>query len=161
MDLSIIPKTIAASIEDTFQTMSGSKASILEISSEWENSQAYAIDIMSVLGLSSAALSGSISLGFPKQTYLPLIEKILGEKHESINRENADACAEILNIIYASARAKINPHGFDFQPAIPTTLIAKALDISLNEGCKSMKIKCASDCGDFFVILALKRNGQK
>lgn len=66
------------------------------------------IDVVSLMGIKSSLHTGSIALAFPKATFLQVLEAMVGEKHTEISSENADACSELLNIIYASARVKIN-----------------------------------------------------
>lgn len=155
----IIPLCLHQSIVETFEIQIGGKANVDSVTTDATPKDTdQKIDCISTLGIKSENFTGSLALGFPAATFLKVIEKMLGEKHESINDNNADACGEILNIIYAGARVKINQGGFDFNPAIPTTVRGKELSIALGSQSKVLKLVCSSDFGPFFVALYLKKN---
>jgi CheY-specific phosphatase CheX len=82
---------------------------------------------------------------------------MIGEKHAAVTPENADACGELLNIIYASARVKINEAGFDFQPAIPTTVSGSRISLPLGQYSSFIKFTAESPHGPLTLALALKR----
>ena len=157
---SLIPAAIQQSILDTFKVQSGSEAKVVSVTSESAenpNPASDSIDCMSVLGLKGNGYQGSLALGFPKPTFLRLVEKLIGEVITEIDNQNADACSELLNIIYASSRVKINQGGFEFQPAIPTTICGKDLNLALGPTSKILKFRCESDLGPFLVALSLKK----
>lgn len=114
-------------------------------------------DCMSVLGLKCDQFTGSLAIGFPAKTFLAILERMIGEKHAAISPQNVDACSELLNIIYASARVKINEAGFRFEPAIPTTITGKDLALALSSLSKTLKLTYESECGPFILALSLKR----
>lgn len=156
---SIIPSSIKKSIIDSFQVQASIKVDVADVVTEDNTSILNrAIECMSMLGIKDPQYTGTIALSFPKSTFLGVVEKMLGEKHESINAEIADACSELLNIIYSSARVNINASGFNFQPAIPSTVFGKALDMALGSNTKVMNFACKCDYGIFWVTLSLKKS---
>ncbi len=116
------------------------------------------LDIVSVMGIQSSDFVGSLSLAFPRSTFLGVLEKMLGEAISDITPENADACSELLNIIYASARKDINEAGFDFQPAIPSTISGKELSLPLGQFTSFMRFQCSCKQGTFLMAFSLKRS---
>lgn len=119
---------------------------------------AQGLDVLSLMGIQSSGLTGSMALGFPKATFLKILEKMIGEKHEDISSANADACSELLNIIYASARVKINESGFDFQPAIPATVCGKEISLPVGQATSFMRFQCETELGSFLMTVSLKRH---
>lgn len=79
-------------------------------------------DIAAIIGLSSTAFSGTISLCFPKAVFLTIMNNMLGEKLEEITDELQDGAAELLNIIFGHAKRILNSQNYDIQKAIPSIL---------------------------------------
>jgi CheY-specific phosphatase CheX len=152
-----IPVSIRTSIVETFRVQAGLAVSVESVSAE-VGGEDKSIDCISVLGLTSSAFLGSLALGFPAPTLLQLLEKMLGEKYPALTAQNADACSELLNIIYASARTSMNQAGFDFQPAIPATVLGANLSVALRNSSRVLKFKCQSEAGPFLVALALRKS---
>lgn len=115
-----------------------------------------AFEIISVMGIKSSRHIGSLAIAFPKETFLGILESMLGEKHTEISDKNSDASSEILNIIYASARAKINEGGFDFQPAIPSTICGSNIWLPAGQFNEFVRFDCSSDRGNFLLAFAVK-----
>ena len=76
--------------------------------------------ISSTIGVTSEHFKGAISLNFQEQFYLSLLSNMLGEKIVEINNETQDGAAELLNMIYGSAKTQLNTKGYTLQRAIPT-----------------------------------------
>ena len=153
----IIPASLQKSIESTFSIQLSTPAKILSVEAAEDTGKSSSIDCMSVLGLKSTEYQGALALGFPQKTFLPLVEKMIGEKYQEISKTNADACSEILNIIYASARVSINQAGYDFDPAIPTTLLGKELNLAMGAQSKYLRFSCECEYGPFLVALSLRK----
>lgn len=153
-----IPPCIQNAIIDTFKIQLSSTASVKSIQMNKADISAHSIDVMSVLGLKSPEFIGTIALGFPKATFLVVLERMLGEKYETITPEIADACSELLNIIFSSARKNINESGFHFEPSIPSTVSGQGLSLAQsNLVGNSLFFDCVSDAGSFISILSLKK----
>lgn len=116
-------------------------------------------DCISTVSLSSGDLSGSLSIGFPKATFIKLVKHMLDEEITEITPEVSDASGEVLNIIYASARKPINEMGHNFGLAIPSTVSGHGLHIGkLNCGDNAAVMSCQSELGPFWVTLFLKKS---
>lgn len=153
-DISIIPQSLQKSIEDTFTSMAGKPAKILSTQAE-EATVEQGSGIISLVGVKSDQLQGTIAIYFPKETYVPLMNQVLGEKQTDICKENVDGASEFLNIIYSSARVAINEKGFNFQPAIPATLKGAQLELPPGPKAKLLKLRCQCEFGPFIVIVGL------
>lgn len=158
---SVIPVCFQRAVIDAFriQLAEDITVEVTTMSASEAVDAAAALDIVSVMGIQCSGYAGSLSLAFPKGTFLAVLEKMLGEKFTEVNSENADACSELLNIIYASARKSINQEGFDFQPAIPSTISGRDLSLPLGHYSSFMRFACVSRAGPFLMAFSLKRAG--
>ena len=159
LDESVIPIFLQQAIVDGFKVQLNidTKVTVATTSAEEARRAASLLDVVSIMGVTCTGFTGSLALGFPKNTFLNVLESMLGEKHTEISNQNADACSELLNIIYASARVKINEAGFDFQPAIPSTISGKEISLPLGHFSNFMKFSCETPKGSFLMAFSLKR----
>jgi chemotaxis protein CheX len=79
-------------------------------------------DLAAVIALTSNAFNGTITLSFPKETFLGVIAGMLGEKHAEITQELEDGAAELLNIIFGQAKLTLTEQGYVVEKAIPTVI---------------------------------------
>lgn len=107
------------------------------------------VDIIGVISLISRIYEGSISLCFPKQTFIAICNKLFGENHTEINGEIEDAAGELLNMIFGSAKAQLNAK-FDYQipKALPTVISGQRLKLTQSTG-PTIVLPFASEVGDF------------
>src|SRR5262245_39596069 len=84
-------------------------------------------EIAGVIGITSEKFSGNITLCFPGKVYLTLMSNMLGEQFTEINKDLQDGAAELLNIIFGSAKVVLNQQGHTIQKAIPTVIRGTAL----------------------------------
>lgn len=115
------------------------------------------VAVAAVMSLTSAEFNGTIALCFPVETFLKVVNKLLDEKFEKIDKENADAVAEILNIIYGVARPEINKTGYTFAPAIPSVVRGQNIKVSHPAAQIIGVMHCESDAGPFRLELSLKK----
>lgn len=156
-NLETIPKEIEKGIVDTLSIQLSMKAGIARRGMSREQLLTKNFDCMSSVSLNSTKYLGTLSIGFPETTLLLMNEKLTGEKLTGLCTECGDASGEILNIIYASARKRINESGFDFLPALPTTVIGKGLNpAGSNPSDIVLYYECESEVGPFLVILSLR-----
>jgi CheY-specific phosphatase CheX len=111
-------------------------------------------NLFATIPLVCSCWTGELSVGFPEETYLKLLEKMLGQKFEHISAETQDAAAEILNIIYGTSKAIWNKEGCDFGLAIP--VVTKG-NLSHNKDSNpTLMVIFKTSVGDF--LLKLKVN---
>jgi CheY-specific phosphatase CheX len=154
-----IPRQLREAVENTFQTQAQLPVQFCSVTTDDSsvNNKDTSYNCMSVIGISSDQLSGTLALAFPKDTYLAVTERLLGDKQIDLTDDNADACSELLNIIFASARIKINKSGFNFSPAIPTVATGEKLDIALSEKHKTLCLVFQTEYGKFLLAISLQR----
>lgn len=79
-------------------------------------------EVAGVVGMVSNDYKATLTLSFPKQAILQILENMLGEKHSDITDEVFDAVGELTNMIYGSAKGTLNDLGYSFEMAIPTVI---------------------------------------
>lgn len=95
-----------------------------------EKSRTDDISIAGIISLNTDQFTGSIALAFPESVFLKIYESMFDEKVEKINAEIEDAAGELLNIIYGSAKTKLNETcNFKLAPALPTILSGEKIQI--------------------------------
>lgn len=88
------------------------------------------ISIAGVISLINERFNGSITLAFPEVVFLKIYESMFGEVVDKINAEIEDAAGELLNIIYGSAKTKLNEQcDFKLESALPTILSGEKIKI--------------------------------
>ncbi len=79
-------------------------------------------DIAGMIGMLSGTMKGTITISFERDAAFEIIENMLGEKHEDLDDEVADAVGELTNMIYGNAKTTLNKLGYGFEMAIPTVI---------------------------------------
>jgi chemotaxis protein CheX len=109
-------------------------------------------DISGIVGVVSSGFKGSISLSFSEIGFLAIVSKMFQEEIKTIDDENKDAVAELLNIIFGKAKKILNENGMNIQPAIPT--IVRGKDHTIEHQSQNQTIVIPFQCkdlGDFRV----------
>lgn len=113
------------------------------------------IGIVGLIQLNTPKVNGSIALVFSEMVFLKIYENMFGEKHDKITGELQDAAAEILNIIYGTAKAVLNAGpGYDLQPVIPTVLSGEKINLHQNTREKIIILPFESAAGPFQMEIA-------
>lgn len=87
-------------------------------------------DVTGVIGLCSPGTSGSMLLSFSKGAILSVVNQMLGEEHDSINEEVADAVGELTNMITGAAKNGLIEKGYKIDMAIPIIIQGKNVQIT-------------------------------
>lgn len=120
------------------------------------------VGIVGLVGLNCSQFRGNIALCFPTKVFLKVYERMLGETHEEITPEIADAVSELLNIIYGQAKTELNSTlGLDLPPALPTVLRGEKLSMRQNTAAPVVVLPFDSDIGIFHVEIATIATEQK
>lgn len=110
--------------------------------------------IVGIIALNGARYRGNIALCFPKDVFLKVYERMLGEKHTEITADIEDAAAELLNMIYGQSKTVWNSSGYEFQPAIPTILRGEKISVRQQTGGPVIVLPFSGDVGSFYVEIA-------
>jgi CheY-specific phosphatase CheX len=114
-----------------------------------------AFDYCATIQFADASGRGLLRLGFTSATLLRVTNALLGETAEAISDSNRDAVAEILNMLYGSARARLNAAGHEFIPAIPT--LERAPGSLLDQDWpRSLSLELCTSHGSFSLLIATR-----
>lgn len=131
---------IPQSIKETFQVQLG-----LNVTTEWifDTLSIQTSDIVVSIEMLSKTTTGVLNLSFPSKTLEGIVKNLFGENLADLKSQSVDGALELLNIIYATARKRINEKGHTFELAIPKVgfdfrkePFNKSTDISSNLLCK-------------------------
>jgi chemotaxis protein CheX len=111
----------------------------------------YLGDVSGVIGLVSESFSGNVVISFPKQTFLNIMSKMLGETYPDLTPELTDGAAELLNIIFGQAKIALNAKGYGIKTALPSVVSGKDHAVHTKTGGTSVVVPFESDSGNFFV----------
>jgi chemotaxis protein CheX len=76
-----------------------------------------------MIGITNPSSKGAAILCFPKTIFLQILRQLLiDESITEITRDNEDAAAEILNIIFSQVKTALNKNGHHMQMAIPSVI---------------------------------------
>lgn len=157
--LSSVPMTLVDALKETFAIQAQSPVEILKVTVV-DNSALSDSDIVAAIGLHSSEAAGTAAICFPDGTFLGVVNRMLGENYSKVDAENVDAAGELMNIIYASARVRINQAGHDFTPAIPTVTRGTGVRISHGGATKVAVVECRCDHGPFRLEVSMRGNGK-
>ena len=155
----IIPRSLTNSLKETFSIQASTPIEITKLSVV-EPHTLQDVDLIAAIGLTSSAFTGTLALCFPGKPFLAVISRMLGEDYTEITIENSDAIGELLNIVYASARVKMNQGGHDFSPAIPTVIRGSHIQISHGNAAKIIRVECKCEFGPFYLEVSLRKTGK-
>ena len=88
------------------------------------------IAIAGVIGIVSEPFRGSITIGFPEQTFLNVMAGMLGEAFTEIDKDLQDGAGELVNIIFGVAKRTLADKGFPIDRAIPSVMVGKGIKLS-------------------------------
>lgn len=108
-------------------------------------------DISAILAIHSTTHRGSMAISFSKDCFLGVLNRMLGENHQSITPENADAAAELCNQIFGLAKKEVNANGNDLQPAIPSIITGVNHKIQHKTSGPCITVKFKTDVGTFTI----------
>ncbi|MFZ9596194.1 MAG: chemotaxis protein CheX [Bdellovibrionia bacterium] len=109
----------------------------------------YRFEVAGMIGLTSETARGSVGIYFSYKVFLSLLSRLFQETQTQITRNNEDAAAEILNIIFGSAKAELNKTGHQLQFSIPQVI--RGGNVSTQNGSAQEVIISTfnSDLGEF------------
>ncbi len=112
-------------------------------------------DISGIIGIVSDNFKGSVVISFPKNTFLKLMSRMLGEEVLTIDREIFDGAGEITNMIFGQAKVELNAKGFGIKTALPSVVSGENHSHSSTTRGPVMVVPFESDIGSFFVEIGL------
>ncbi len=114
-------------------------------------------DISAILSIHSTTHRGSMAISFGKDCFLGVLNRMLGENHQSITPENADAAAELCNQIFGIAKKELNANGNDLKPAIPSIITGENHKIQHKTSGPCVTVRFKTDVGNFTIETVMER----
>ncbi len=111
-------------------------------------------ELAAVIGITSDAFSGSITLCFPEKLFLTLMSNMIGETFTTITEELQSGAGELLNIIFGTAKVVLNKQGFTIQKALPTVIRGADLQTTHMGPGPVMVLPFKTIAGDFFIEIS-------
>lgn len=108
-------------------------------------------EIAAMIGITSSSFNGSIALQFTEQVYLGIMSNMLGEKYTEISQELQDGAAELLNMIFGSAKVVLNEKGHNILKAIPTFIRGKSIQSTRLGKVQALVIPFQTQFGEFHI----------
>lgn len=85
------------------------------------------VAIVGMIELESKGSRGRFLLSMNREAFFEVYQNMLGEKVDSIGKDESDAVSEIVNIIYGQAKIELNKRGFAFDRAFPSVFYGDTL----------------------------------
>ncbi|MBX3020646.1 MAG: chemotaxis protein CheX [Bdellovibrionales bacterium] len=147
---------LAASVSEVFKVQFSLEANVQDGGpmAMTPDKSACAVGVISLVGDKTA---GTLVLWLPKASFCTVVNHMFSENHSDINAGNADAAAEILNMIYGMARTRVNLKGPNLQPAIPSVMWGGDVNVSLNGYDSTSSLRCSCLGQPFMLLLGLKQ----
>lgn len=87
-------------------------------------------DISGLIGMVGPQVKGSLSITFDENLALTIMERMVGERPESLDAEVGDMVGEVTNMICGNAKRDLSEKGYDFGMATPVVVSGKDHTIS-------------------------------
>ncbi|MDN3379595.1 MULTISPECIES: chemotaxis protein CheX [unclassified Pseudoalteromonas] len=105
-------------------------------------------DVSGLIGMVGPQTRGSFSITFDESLALTIMERMLGERPDSVNEEVTDMVGEITNMVTGGAKNLLGEKGYDFDMATPIVVSGSEHTIThKSEGAKIL-IPFTSDSGN-------------
>lgn len=114
------------------------------------------VDIAGVIGITSPSFKGSISIAFPAKTFLGIMEKMLGEKFETITKDVEDGAGELLNMIYGAAKTVLNTKGYALEKALPSVVTGRGVHVRQLTAAPIIVVPFETEVGAFQIEICLE-----
>ncbi|MEO5969920.1 MAG: chemotaxis protein CheX [Bdellovibrionia bacterium] len=115
----------------------------------------FAGDISGVIGIISNSFRGMIVISFPTQTFLNVINKMLGENHTELNDEIESGAAELTNIVLGLAKNTLNDRGYGIKSALPSVVRGENHGFSQLGSGPTIIVPFQTDVGPFYAEICL------
>lgn len=116
----------------------------------------FPIAVAATIGIIGDFVKGGTTLAFPKDTFIAIANKMLGESYQDITSENQDLSGELLNIIFGSIKSKFtDTKKIPIQPAVPIVLRSQDLRFSFDTKEPTHIISFKTSLGSFYAAASI------
>ncbi|WP_289028869.1 chemotaxis protein CheX [uncultured Paraglaciecola sp.] len=114
-------------------------------------------DVSGLIGMVGDNIQGSLSISFEESLVLEIMEKMLGEKPESIDSDVKDMVGEITNMICGGAKSDLDQKGFDFGMATPIVVSGKNHSVHHQVDGKKMVMPFSHPSGKLYLEMCFNK----
>ncbi|GAC20012.1 chemotaxis protein CheX [Paraglaciecola arctica] len=114
-------------------------------------------DISGLIGMVGDNIQGSMSISFEEGLVLEIMNKMLGEKPESIDSDVQDMVGEITNMICGGAKNELDQKGYDFGMATPIVISGKNHTINHQVDGKKMVMPFSHESGNLYLEMCFNK----
>ena len=153
LDVEFINPFLSAAVKVLeIQASTKSEAGAVELKGKNQNPVCV---VSGVIGITADAFNGSVVIGFPKETFLGIMSRMLGEEYTSISKDIVDGAGELTNIIFGQAKAELNQKGYGIKMAIPSVVSGVGHEIHGVTKGPVVVVPFKTDLGPFFIEISL------
>ncbi|MEO9944960.1 MAG: chemotaxis protein CheX [Paraglaciecola sp.] len=114
-------------------------------------------DVSGLIGMVGDNIQGSLSISFEESLVFEIMEKMLGEKPESIDSDVKDMVGEITNMICGGAKSDLDQKGFDFGMATPIVVSGKNHSVDHQVDGKKMVMPFSHPSGKLYLEMCFNK----
>lgn len=114
-------------------------------------------DVSGLIGMVGDKVKGSLSITFDESLALEIMNRMLGEKPDSIDTEVTDMVGEITNMICGGAKSELAVKGYDFGMATPIVVAGKNHTINHQVDGPKMILPFTSDIGNAYLEICFDK----
>lgn len=114
-------------------------------------------DVSGLIGMVGDKVKGSLSITFDESLALEIMNRMLGEKPDSIDTEVTDMVGEITNMICGGAKSELADKGYDFGMATPIVVAGKNHTINHQVDGPKMILPFTSDIGNAYLEICFDK----
>lgn len=111
-------------------------------------------DVSGLIGMVGPQTKGSLSVTFDENLALTLMERMLGERPDTINEDVTDMVGEITNMVTGGAKNLLADKGYDFDMATPIVVAGPQHTITHKCEGKTMIMPFTSDFGQAYIEIS-------
>ena len=117
--------------------------------------------VSGLIGMAGEQISGNMLVSFDEKCILAIVSNMLGEIYTSVSEDVADAVGELTNMISGNAKIELNKAGYQFEMALPVTIVGKDVEITQMSRAPLLCIPFETDAGKFSVEAHLENKKKK
>ena len=108
-------------------------------------------DVSGLIGMVGKQTKGSFSISFETKLALEIMNRMLGERPDTINEDVTDMVGEITNMVTGGAKNILGDKGYDFDMATPAVVSGVAHTISHKAKGPKLILPFDSDFGKVYI----------
>jgi chemotaxis protein CheX len=144
-------------VRKTMEVQFGSK---IEIGQPFKKtaSEHFSFDVGSIIGVTDEHFSGFFGMYYQEQTFINLMNVLLGTEFNELSAEIQDGASEITNICFGVAKRVLNQQGHAIRMALPSLIRGSEIE-SVNPGSQeksTITVPLTTEHGKFWIEFGYK-----